>query len=398
MRSTVLVIAVLTLGASVPSAAEAQLFRRPFACSDCIANWFYFDHGASGAVQDWSCASSSYDGHRGSDFSLRGGLGAIDTGHDVVAGADGEVVSVQDGHYDRCTACGGTGCGLDYGYGFGNHVVVNHGAYRVVYAHMRNGSIRVSPGQRVTCGQALGQIASSGCSTGAHLHFETRPLGGTSSTAFDPFAGGCSPTSPSLFTEQGGHRSIPGPACDGTPTCPSGTYPIWTCNTEGTQRRRCLDGVDMIEDCPWGCSVMPVGTDDVCRPPPDADGDGAAADVDCNDGDASVRPGATEICGDGVDQDCAGGDAACAPDGGSMGLDASIPREDGGMVAPLDGAPALDAASGIDAAGADGAVRRPERTLEGGCACRAGGRPGDPASVWGIALAIAALLRARRRP
>lgn len=36
----------------------------------------------------------------------------------------------------------------------------------------------------------------------------------------------------------------------------------------------------------------------------DADGDGASDDEDCDDGDATVYPGADEICGDGVINDC----------------------------------------------------------------------------------------------
>ncbi|MCB9592333.1 MAG: N-acetylmuramoyl-L-alanine amidase [Sandaracinaceae bacterium] len=47
--------------------------------------------------------------------------------------------------------------------------------------------------------------------------------------------------------------------------------------------------------------------------PVDEDGDGSPADVDCDDADASVHPGATDLCGDGVDADCDGVDPMCEP-------------------------------------------------------------------------------------
>ncbi|MFZ5476192.1 MAG: MopE-related protein, partial [Myxococcota bacterium] len=49
-------------------------------------------------------------------------------------------------------------------------------------------------------------------------------------------------------------------------------------------------------------------TDTDTAPPPceDADGDGWCADEDCDDRDAAVSPGATEVCNDGVDDDCDG--------------------------------------------------------------------------------------------
>lgn len=394
---TRLSLAMLVLSVAAP--VSAQTFRRPTACSSCIANWYYFDQDSrSGTDQDWNCLGSTYDGHRGSDFSLAGNIGAIDAGHDIVAAADGMVVSSEDGHFDRCTTCTASvdgRCGTAYGFGYGNHVVINHGSYRVIYAHMRSGSVRVGPGATVRCGDVIGQIGSSGCTTGAHVHFETRPLGGSSATAFDPFAGGCSPTSPSRWVTQGPHRGLPGAGCDGTPMCPSGTYPIWTCDSARTERRRCIDGMDMTEVCPYGCISMPVGTDDTCAAPPDADGDGSPADVDCDDMDGSRHPGAMEVCGDSIDQDCDGSDLACpgSDAGVPPGTDAGVPPgQDAGP--PIDAGPTPRTDGGsFDARvpGADGSI---SGRIAGGCSCRAAPSSRVP---WGLGLTLFALLAIRRR-
>jgi murein DD-endopeptidase MepM/ murein hydrolase activator NlpD len=61
--------------------------------------------------------------------------------------------------------------------GYGNRVIVDHGnGYHTLYGHLS--VIQVQAGQRVNRGDVLGQMGSTGRSTGTHLHFEVRQ-GGT---------------------------------------------------------------------------------------------------------------------------------------------------------------------------------------------------------------------------
>jgi murein DD-endopeptidase MepM/ murein hydrolase activator NlpD len=79
-------------------------------------------------------------------------------------------------------AAGGTVSHAGWLGGYGNLVVVEHGGgLATAYAHQQQ--IYVSVGQTVTQGQALGEVGSTGNSTGPHLHFETRVNG----SAVDPF-------------------------------------------------------------------------------------------------------------------------------------------------------------------------------------------------------------------
>ena len=57
--------------------------------------------------------------------------------------------------------------------GYGNMVMIDHGnGWQTVYGHLT--SVRVSCGESVSQGQSIGAAGSTGNSTGAHLHLETR--------------------------------------------------------------------------------------------------------------------------------------------------------------------------------------------------------------------------------
>jgi Putative metal-binding motif/RTX calcium-binding nonapeptide repeat (4 copies)/Thrombospondin type 3 repeat len=83
------------------------------------------------------------------------------------------------------------------------------------------------------------------------------------------------------------------------------------------------DGSGDADDCndtngaikPGATDVPGNGIDEDCNgsdaavPPTDADGDGSPLPADCNDSSAAVKPGATDVPGNGIDEDCNGSDA-----------------------------------------------------------------------------------------
>ena len=86
--------------------------------------------------------------HRGTDF-------AAPEGTPVMASGDGKII--------RARWCGGGG----------NCIKIKHNStYFTVYAHLKNFGRGIKEGKKVTQGQIIGYVGSTGMSTGPHLHYE----------------------------------------------------------------------------------------------------------------------------------------------------------------------------------------------------------------------------------
>jgi murein DD-endopeptidase MepM/ murein hydrolase activator NlpD len=88
-------------------------------------------------------------GHKGVDI-------AAPTGTPIHAAAEGTVLIARNG----------------WNGGFGNYVVMQHpNGVKTLYAHMSR--LGTTPGAKVSQGEIIGYVGSTGHSTGPHLHFET---------------------------------------------------------------------------------------------------------------------------------------------------------------------------------------------------------------------------------
>lgn len=99
-------------------------------------------------------------------------------GTDFTPGRGAEIHAVAAGTVRIATEAGG-----DYGVTVVIDHIIDGQLVSTRYGHMEYGSLRVSPGETVEAGQVIGQVGSTGKSTGPHLHLEVL-LGGT--TRIDP--------------------------------------------------------------------------------------------------------------------------------------------------------------------------------------------------------------------
>lgn len=68
-------------------------------------------------------------------------------------------------------------------WGYGQHIIINHGnGFKTLYGHLSK--FKVKRGQKVTRGQLIGLVGSTGKSTGPHLHYEVHKNGEKLNPAF----------------------------------------------------------------------------------------------------------------------------------------------------------------------------------------------------------------------
>ena len=84
------------------------------------------------------------------------------TGTDIAANLGTKIKSASDGEVVLASEEG------DYG----KHLKIQIGEVSIIYAHCNN--LYVKQGDKVTQGQEIAEVGSTGNSTGPHLHFEIR--------------------------------------------------------------------------------------------------------------------------------------------------------------------------------------------------------------------------------
>jgi murein DD-endopeptidase MepM/ murein hydrolase activator NlpD len=150
----------------------------------------YVDHNPAfpGQLQDFACGQRTYDtgggyNHAGTDYYLWpfawNKMAAGDVS--VVAAAPGVIINKSEGNPDQSCS---------FNSNKWNAVYVRHEDGSIAwYGHLKQGSVTTKPiGATVFTGEYLGQVGSSGNSTGPHLHLE---LHDASYQLIDPYAGSC---------------------------------------------------------------------------------------------------------------------------------------------------------------------------------------------------------------
>lgn len=104
--------------------------------------------------------SGTITSHYGAREVIFEGIDSYHTGTDIAAKSGTKVVSSIEGNVTRAA----------YNKYNGNFVEVTNGKIETIYCHMSKLSVKV--GDKVKAGTKIGEVGSTGLSTGPHLHFE----------------------------------------------------------------------------------------------------------------------------------------------------------------------------------------------------------------------------------
>ena len=175
--------ALAVCSAASAAAADAPRLSFPVDCTlgeSCfIQNYFDRDPGPDYA--DFGCGALSYNTHDGTDIALQD-LAAMEAGVPVFAAAPGVVSAVRDGMLDILPSEPGAPDLTNRNCG--NAVLIDHGGgWETLYCHLRQGSVTVRKGDRVSAGTELGEVGLSGNTEFPHLHLELIKNG----RSIDPF-------------------------------------------------------------------------------------------------------------------------------------------------------------------------------------------------------------------
>jgi len=170
---------------------ENDLFNNYYAINNYVDHDLTIGSGAynqfGSSNTDYNCGNRTYDtdsgyNHPGTDIDLWPFKWYMVENDlvEVIASASGTIIDIDDGNPSMNCSCSGSW----------NAIYIMHDDGSIAWdGHMKSNSFTSkSVGEKVTQGEFLGIVASSGCSSDPHLHFEVYD---SNNNLVDPFFGSC---------------------------------------------------------------------------------------------------------------------------------------------------------------------------------------------------------------
>ena len=185
MKNFLIALLLIFIANDVQAQPKPQ-FAFPVDCTlgeDCwTINYVDVDSHEKNA-RDFTCATKTYEDHKGTDFAIRSRL-EMDKGVNVLAARAGKVLRLRDGEDDEPKTDKEYQSIRNQNKDCGNGVILDHGnGLQTYYCHLKKGSIIVNVGDMISKGDPIAEVGQSGFSEFPHLHFTVIWEGGQ----IDPF-------------------------------------------------------------------------------------------------------------------------------------------------------------------------------------------------------------------